>query len=269
MDNPNTNRPFCSRRAIEKVRMQLTFASSSQRLAFVVMSGSFNPVHTDHVTMLNIAKKHSEILGWKIVGGFLALSTDAYVKSKCGVNALPLQQRKALCEVAIQDLAWLSICSRGELSSNLARRSIQQELEGSFAEILGGRSLIGIEIMGSDTVVRLVERIVAQNDNAVKAGQLTQRGRIIQWFLRPGANSMAQKNHIETLIAPGAAKLGIKLVATEPTRWGLPLKGISSNEIRKLASTGHWETLRQNGWLAPAVLRLLEKWASSRRAIWV
>jgi hypothetical protein len=258
-DREKSELQFCSPSAIEHVGTQLTSADAPQPLAFLVMSGAFNPVHADHVSMLNIAKTHAESLGLCVVGGFLAPSNDAYVQSKCGVDALTLPQRQILCEAAIEGSQWLNVCAKGELSSNLVSWEIRRELESALAHILRGRSLTSVELMGSDTVVRIFEKILAR-DSAATAG--AQRGRVVHWFLRAGDDRA--RHEIESDIAPRAARLGVELLAVDPGPGGPALRGISSNEIRRLASDGRWQTLQSNGWLTPSVLQLLEEWRTLR-----
>jgi nicotinic acid mononucleotide adenylyltransferase len=114
------DKPFCDEASIEKARQQLVSSAIriNENIAFLVLSGSFNPVHTQHVHLLEVTKQHLEKLGWKIIAGFMAPSSEAYVGKKLGGHALSLNQRIMLCKLAAQSSDWISVCSKGELSSN-------------------------------------------------------------------------------------------------------------------------------------------------------
>src|SRR5437879_5087259 len=99
------DRNFCDQLAIEKVKRRLSSETSGrvEKLAFLILSGSFNPIHTQHVRALKAARKHLEKAGWTIVAGFLAPSSEAYVKKKLRAKALPICQRIELCKLAVED----------------------------------------------------------------------------------------------------------------------------------------------------------------------
>jgi hypothetical protein len=231
-------------------------------LAFLTLSGSFNPIHTQHVRALEITKRHIQSLGFNVVAAFLAPSSDKYVIQKMGDAALSFSHRKTLCQLAVRSSHWINVCSTGEMSSNWVRRMVQKELEQSLFDILNGRRFQSVEIMGSETVIKILDAILAET--GARSANSTQYGRKICWFLRAGPDSKAEKNHIETHLIPRATKLGIDLALVESTHWGPPLEAISSTAIRDLVSRGDWKTLNSNKWLDPDVAKTLEFWAQSR-----
>jgi hypothetical protein len=144
----DTEDRFCDESGIAKVRQQISMSGNSgSRLAFLLLSGSFNPVHTQHVRTLLMTRKYVENLGWTVVGGFLAPSSDAYMQEKFGAEGLPLRWRIALCGLAIEEFDWVSVCVKGELSSKWACRGVRSELEHHCCDVLDGRRLTGVEIM--------------------------------------------------------------------------------------------------------------------------
>jgi nicotinic acid mononucleotide adenylyltransferase len=51
--------------------------------AIIILGGAFNPVHTQHIALLCLAKEELEKSGtWNILGGYLAVATDGYVRHK-------------------------------------------------------------------------------------------------------------------------------------------------------------------------------------------
>jgi cytidylyltransferase-like protein len=253
----NDQEQLCDESGIAKVRHQIGLRGcSGKELAFVILSGSFNPVHTQHIRALDLTRKYVESLGWAVVGGFLAPSSDAYVQGKLGRKALPLRRRIALCELAIEGLDWVGVCSKGEVSSYMVCRGVRRELEHYCCDVLSGRRLTGIEIMGSDTVVRIFGKILMQNSS--KKRESTQRGRVVCCLLRPSLESMAERKQIERVLVPGVADLGIELILAEPTLGESLLEPVSSSAIREIVSRSDWEALRSKEWLHPAVMKDFE-----------
>ncbi|HJX90359.1 MAG TPA: hypothetical protein VJ372_07680 [Pyrinomonadaceae bacterium] len=253
----DTGERFCDESGIAKVRKQLSMSGYiGSRLAFLLLSGSFNPIHTSHLRTLLKTRKYVENLGWTVVGGFLAPSSDAYVQEKLGAEGLPLRWRIALCELAIEEFDWVSVCVKEELSSKWACDGIRSELEHCCCDVLDRRRLTGVEIMGSDTVVRIFSKILMEN--TAKGGRSTQQGRVICCVLRPGSESAAQSKYIEGVLVPAAADLGVELMLLKPTLCGPPLEPVSSSAVRELISKGDWEKLRSNGWLQRSVLKAIQ-----------
>ncbi|HKO41936.1 MAG TPA: hypothetical protein VJU84_01495 [Pyrinomonadaceae bacterium] len=252
---------FCEQSDIAKVTRHIDlFGGGGTKLAFLLLSGSFNPVHTQHVRSLVVTRKYLEIIGWAVVGGFLAPSSDTQVQQKLAADGLSLKERIALCRLAVDGLDWLSVCVKGEFSSNWACRGVRSELERACGDILRGRRLTGVEIMGSDTVVRIFDKILMEHSSGTRGS--AQQGRTVCCLLRPGPDKAAQRKHIESVLIPGSSELGVKLMIVEPTSSDPPLEQISSSAIRELVSKGEWESLRSKGWLAPSVLEALQLRAS-------
>ncbi|CAF1319872.1 unnamed protein product [Rotaria sp. Silwood1] len=79
--------------------------------AVVILGGAFNPVHTQHIALLCLAKQELEINSeWNIIGGYLAVSADYYVCHKLSSRnerTIKLKHRLALVYEAIKDIPWL------------------------------------------------------------------------------------------------------------------------------------------------------------------
>lgn len=79
--------------------------------AILVLGGAFNPVHTQHIALLCLAKQELENTGqWNIVGGYLAVATDNYVQHKLHSRNEPtikLKHRLGLIDEAMKDIPWL------------------------------------------------------------------------------------------------------------------------------------------------------------------
>ena len=79
--------------------------------AILILGGAFNPVHTQHIASLCLAKDELEkTTEWNIIGGYLAVATDNYVLHKLhskNEHTIKLQHRLAMINEAINDIPWL------------------------------------------------------------------------------------------------------------------------------------------------------------------
>ena len=82
-----------------------------ERRAILVVGGAFNPIHTQHIDLLCLAKQELETSGqWTIVGGYFAVAPDNYVRRKLSSRSEPtirLEHRLALVRLAIDKVQWL------------------------------------------------------------------------------------------------------------------------------------------------------------------
>lgn len=252
---------FCEQSEIAKVRRQLDqVRDGGKKVVFLLLSGSFNPIHTEHVRTLLATRNYLETIGCAVAGAFLAPSSDNHVQQKLGAEGLLLAERIELCRLAVETLDWVSVCVKGELSSKWACWGVRDELEQGCVDLLQERRLTGVEIMGSDTVVRIFDKVLMEHSQ--HEGMSTHHGRTVCCLLRRGPEMAAQKKYIETVLVPGVSKLGVELMILEPGVLDPPLEQVSSSAIRELVSRGEWEELRRKGWLPPSVLKALQMRAS-------
>jgi len=247
---------FCEESEIVKVRRQISFAGEGdKKLAFLLLSGSFNPIHTQHVRALELSRRHLETLGYAVVGAFLAPSSATQVQEKLGAEGFLLAERIALCRLAVAELDWVSVCVKGEFSSNWACRGVRNEIEQGCVDVLNGRQLTGVEVMGSDTVVRIFEKVLQKHSRQEDVS--TQRGRTVCCLLRRGPQHAEQKQHIETVLVARMSGLGVELLVLDATTSDPPLEQVSSSAIRELVARDKWDVLQSHGWLSPRVLQAL------------
>jgi nicotinic acid mononucleotide adenylyltransferase len=232
---------------------------ATTKLAFLVFSGAFNPVHAQHIRAMQVARQEAERLGWTVVAGFLAPASDEYVRRKLGNEAWPLKTRVQLCELATRESDWISVCPWGEFSSSRVSVGLREQLQVEGSDFLSGRSLTGLEIMGSDTTLRIFDEILREwSKTESRRRKPWYQDRIIYCVIRPGLNTSEEKEHIRNVIAPEAAQVGIKIIIVDTTGTHTPLEPVSSRDIRKLVARRDWDELRALGWLQPQVLVAIE-----------
>eukprot|EP01125_Pyxidicula_operculata_P004406 TRINITY_DN1675_c0_g1_i1.p1 TRINITY_DN1675_c0_g1~~TRINITY_DN1675_c0_g1_i1.p1 ORF type:complete len:231 (-),score=35.79 TRINITY_DN1675_c0_g1_i1:4-696(-) len=82
---------------------------SYPKQAILAIGGAFNPVHTQHVKVLEIAKETVEKRrpDIQIIGGYFAVSTNGYVKSKLKDKAMKGVHRLEMCRLAMEGFDWM------------------------------------------------------------------------------------------------------------------------------------------------------------------
>jgi nicotinic acid mononucleotide adenylyltransferase len=230
--------------------------AAGDRLVFLSLSGSLSPVHTQHMRALEAARNTLTRGGWTVLAGFLTPASDKYLKEKLGTEAWPLHKRTRLCEVAASDSDWVDVCSWGEFRSYRLCIALREHLEREYAE-LNGRNLTGIEVMGSDAAIRILDQNIAEWDRADPGVRDSwYHGRVICCLLRPGPDSAGEMARIQKYTRR-AADLGVELIVVDPESIRPALEAVSSSEIRKLLAAGDLERLRAQRWLHPKVLAAL------------
>lgn len=252
-------KPSPSDRALsDKLRTQLSSRSIGRAdpLAFAVLSGSFNPVHNQHLSILERSRTDLEDQGWVVVGGFLAPSSDDYVTKKLGLHAMSLRDRVQLCKIATAASDWIAVCDWGELSSFRLTRRLRKELRSDLGEV----AIVGIEIMGADTVTRLMTQLIVEWDDVTESEREPwYRNRIILCIGRAGADSEAELAHITENITPRAAEFGVQILITAAEGSDRPTSfEVSSTLIRELLEESDWASLEARGLLDPGVLAALK-----------
>ena len=123
--------------------------STKNKQYLIAVGGSFNPLHVSHIEMLVSAKKHLEKKGGTVVGGFLAVAKDGYLKNKLPEGAaLSGKHRLEMCKLAIVEAklhSWLCVCVKeektyGSASEVLtaAKRQIEEYKDCETFVIVGG-----------------------------------------------------------------------------------------------------------------------------------
>jgi len=232
---------------------------SSSELRFLVLSGSFNPIHQGHFRLLDAARAWCNHQGVRIIAGFLAPSSDDYVSAKLGGQALPLDRRIGLCAEASAGSDWIDVWGSGQMSGFRVCREILEQLQGDCVDLLAGRSLAGIEVMGSDVAIRIFDKL-ANEWEAKGASRPWYEGRRVCCFLRADAKRYDDAVHLRSRISPRVTRIGIDISIVDPRTEGLALESVSGTEIRHLIARNDWSELSAQNWLHPSVLEALRAW---------
>lgn len=93
---------------IDKLVANLAQRGPAARYAVLVTTGSFSPLHSGHLDMMEAARRYLDLQGVPVVAGYLSPSNDAYVGQKYpGAERLTGMHRVQLCQHAVADSDWL------------------------------------------------------------------------------------------------------------------------------------------------------------------
>merc|ERR1711879_718743 len=125
-------------------RVHKAVSNQCKGLAVVVLPGSLNPVHSEHIHSLSVAKAHLEQGGMALVGGFLQPSSDFYVTDKVGPDcAMRLADRIVACELAAStakdhdDEPWIHAWRSGQTNGFAVPQAIESFLNNIFSQEFG------------------------------------------------------------------------------------------------------------------------------------
>src|SRR5262249_4496942 len=153
---------------------------------------------------------------------------------------------------------WVGVCPWGEFSSYKLCIKLRERLEHECARWLKGRGLSGVEVMGSDTAVRIFDRVLDEwkkTEGEVK--KPWDERRMVCCLVRPSPKSGVEMDYLRSITAPQVANIGVELILVDSTREPFPLEELSSTAVRELVAKGDWERLRVLRWLHPQVLLAL------------
>lgn len=85
--------------------------NQAKKLAIVISTGSFSPMHDGHVDAMELAKKYIEnTLGYQVIQGVMSLSHDGYVSIKNnGIAKLHVGERTHLAYEKLKNKDWITI----------------------------------------------------------------------------------------------------------------------------------------------------------------
>ena len=84
----------------------------SKKVAVLVQTGAYSPIHLGHVQVMEKAKITLETYGWNVLGGWLSPSHDYYVGPKARQFKTPFvnaEHRVKMVELAISEYDWLAV----------------------------------------------------------------------------------------------------------------------------------------------------------------
>mmetsp|Transcript_71680 Transcript_71680/g.155713 ORF Transcript_71680/g.155713 Transcript_71680/m.155713 type:complete len:434 (-) Transcript_71680:220-1521(-) len=224
----------------------------SQKVAFLVLPGSFNPVHAAHMSALSRAREAlSTRTGIPVVAGFLGLSQDeAETHTSTERGALSSCDRGAMCSLACAASDWIDVCSLGSDTSPKALERMARQLSDQLSST-GNISweFEGWWVVGSG--VQLLTQLRRSYLPAVCVAPRDEDSALMQAMLMRGCNQATSSS----LRSRGFRTTAILVRGSHP-------KGTSST-IRSLVASNSWEELEKLEWLEKSVFENLRRGVES------
>lgn len=129
--------------------------SNTKKNIILLLNGCFNPIHNNHIRLLELAREHLNSLDiYHVIGGYISPTHDAGIERKISHLYTTWQNRLEMCRLAVQDSSWIMIddWQIGEEINPGAQQS-KQHL-GNFLEKLYP-SIEIISICGGDALPKL------------------------------------------------------------------------------------------------------------------
>ncbi len=84
--------------------------SETKKNIVLLLNGCFNPIHNNHIRLLELAREHLNSLNnYHIIGGYISPTHDAGIQRKLSVLLTTWQDRLEMCRLAVHDSSWIMI----------------------------------------------------------------------------------------------------------------------------------------------------------------
>ncbi|UJR37128.1 hypothetical protein I4U23_029832 [Adineta vaga] len=88
----------------------LSSLSDTKTNIVLLLNGCFNPIHNNHIRLLEIAREHLNSLNqYHILGGYVSPTHDSGIQRKLSTIHVTWQARLEMCCLAVHDSSWIMI----------------------------------------------------------------------------------------------------------------------------------------------------------------
>lgn len=213
---------------LEKARANISIGTDKDyENIFLVLGGSFNPLHKEHIVIFEKAREYLLTHRKKVIAGFLVLAEDMHILYKLAWagqqpdELIPFAKRHQLASLACQHSDFISAYPAPECDAAGLTPTLEAALPGARGLVLCGADLLSRGAYGRTGVV------VAHREDISLDNVLARR----------------RKSGAETYVLPPTTSAGI-----------------SSTKCRALMRAREWEQLHQSDMLHPTVLDQLQSW---------
>ncbi len=84
--------------------------SDTKKNIILLLNGCFNPIHNNHIRLLELAREHLNSLDlYHVVGGYISPTHDAGIERKLSTLPTTWQNRLEMCRLAVHDSSWIMV----------------------------------------------------------------------------------------------------------------------------------------------------------------
>jgi nicotinamide mononucleotide adenylyltransferase len=84
--------------------------SDTKKNIILLLNGCFNPIHNNHIRLLELAREHSNSLNiYHVIGGYISPTHDAGIQRKLSILYATWQNRLEMCRLAVKDSSWIMV----------------------------------------------------------------------------------------------------------------------------------------------------------------
>lgn len=84
--------------------------SERKKNIVLLLNGCFNPIHNNHIRLLELARERLHALNdYQVIGGYISPTHDASIQRKLSVPPTAWQDRLEMCRLAVRGSAWIMV----------------------------------------------------------------------------------------------------------------------------------------------------------------
>ena len=91
---------------LNKIKLPL---SESKLNVCLFLTGTFCPIHNNHIRALEKSKEQLEASGYSVIGGFICPTHETSLKKKFNKSLISYKDRLALIKLAVKDSDWINV----------------------------------------------------------------------------------------------------------------------------------------------------------------
>ncbi|CAF3923118.1 unnamed protein product [Rotaria sordida] len=129
--------------------------SDTKKNIVLLLNGCFNPIHNNHIRLLELAREHLNSLDiYHVIGGYISPTHDDSILRKISVLHTTWQNRLEICCLAVHDSSWIMV-DRWQISQqkNHGAQQSKQHLSDFLKKMYP--SIEVVSICGGDALPKL------------------------------------------------------------------------------------------------------------------
>ncbi|CAF3562726.1 unnamed protein product [Rotaria socialis] len=160
---------------IDTSKLQLPLSDTKKNVV-LLLNGCFNPIHNNHIDLLELTREHLNSLDiYHVTGGYVSPTHDAGIERKLSVLPTTWQHRLEMCRLAVEDSSWImvdgwQIAQEKNQGAQQAKQHLNDFLRKSYpsievVSICGGDALPKLKsLFKKELVISIINRPIDDFD---------------------------------------------------------------------------------------------------------